>query len=404
MVALAIALGGLALVLGHTRRLSGVAALTSDSVAIALLVYGTSGPRSPFLALTLALILQGGLLGGSQGALAGSGAGGAILLSLHKTLHGQPDPTVGDLAVLQLACGLTAAWLWRRAQMFLGALRDDVGQQKQGTRELDRARQLLSWQRLNLQIASCATLEQLARLATSQAANIAGAAATVELASSAHASDTQGSEDHTRLPIPGGASLGLITICRGRDALSQGQRDALEHLAALIGLRDAALRSVAGQERQQAALTALWEISGLLRVADRGHEIVRDACGRLAAALDLDWLAVLVPDERHSLAPLLVARGRAGGYAPSISGAQLRLAAEALRAEHPLVRQEGAAVTACLPICLVGRTPLVLAARGNATDAATQTLLMLFGELIADRLAANGAALDQELLCREVAA
>src|SRR6185436_11708045 len=105
-----------------------VAALTSDSVAIALLVYGTGGPRSPFLALTLTLILQGGLLGGSQGALAGSGAGVAILFSLQRALHGQPDPTVGDLAVLQLACGLTAGWLWRRAQIFLGALRDDVDQ------------------------------------------------------------------------------------------------------------------------------------------------------------------------------------------------------------------------------------------------------------------------------------
>ena len=46
---------------------------------------------------------------------------------------------------------------------------------------------------------------------------------------------------------------------------------------------------------------------------------------------------------------------------------------------------------ACLPICLAGHSPLVLVARGNAADAATQALLMLFGNLLAERLEADSA-------------
>ena len=155
--------------------------------------------------------------------------------------------------------------------------------------------------------------------------------------------------------------------------------------------RSDALRNAAWQKRQEAALAALWEISGLLRITHTRYENMRDGLCQLAAALDLHWLALLVPNELQTLAPIMIVRGRATAIAPLISGAHLRVATEALRGERPLVRAEGDDVLACLPICLAGHAPLVLVARGNAADAATQALLMLFGNLLAERLASDGA-------------
>src|SRR4051812_37858542 len=72
-VALGIIFSCTALALGSTGRLSNWLALALDSVAVALVLRGSGGAGSPLLVLTLLLILQGGLLGNSTGALAGSG-------------------------------------------------------------------------------------------------------------------------------------------------------------------------------------------------------------------------------------------------------------------------------------------------------------------------------------------
>ena len=196
----------------------------------------------------------------------------------------------------------------------------------------------------------------------------------------------------TSIPITADDTRGHITVGVPANELSCVQREALEHLASLVALRSDALRNAAWQKRQEAALAALWEISGLLRITHTRYENVRDGLGRLASALDLHWLALLVPNELQTLAPIMVVRGRATPIAPLISGAHLRVATELLRGERPLVRAEGNDVLACLPICLTGHAPLVLVARGNAADAATQALLMLFGNLLAERLASDSAS------------
>src|SRR6185503_20730684 len=101
---------------------------------------------------------------------------------------------------------------------------------------------------------------------------------------------------------------------------------------------------------QQTALMTLWEVAGVLRLAPDSQDAAHEACRRVAAALDLDWLALLAHDEHQALATLLIARGQACGPAPRLNGAQIRVAAEALRAGRPLVRSEGVRVLTCLPI------------------------------------------------------
>ena len=189
--------------------------------------------------------------------------------------------------------------------------------------------------------------------------------------------------------IPSEEITGTITIHLGPGELSLTQRDAIDHLAYIVGMRAAVLRRTAWQQRQQSAVTALWEISGLLRIARTGEQCVHDGLTRLADALDLDWLALLAPNQFSTLAPFMIARGRAGRGVPTISGAQLRVAAEALRSERPLIRMEGTRSLACLPIGLTGQAPIVLSAYGLTDDASTQALLMLFGNLITERLAAD---------------
>jgi hypothetical protein len=259
---------------------------------------------------------------------------------------------------------------------------------------------------LNQQIAECTTLEQLARLATSYAAQVAGTTVHVDLIGGGRTEDSgSAGPPVTRIPISCEEAAGAITIHAAPSELSLAQRAALDHLASMAGLRLAALRCAAWQERQQAALAALWEISGLLRVAASGYDHVRDGLTRLAGALELGWLALLAPNEYQALAPAMIVRGRADRGMPMISGVQLRVAAEALRGERPLVRVEGSDSLACLPICLAGHPPLVLAAYGNAGDAATQALLMLFGNLVAERLVSDSVALEPQMSrCRSLAA
>jgi hypothetical protein len=397
IVVVGVSLGCVMLALGYTQRLSSWPVLLVDSITIALLIKGTGGAGSPLLALTLLLILQGGLLGGSNGALAGSGAGIAILLMLNLTLRHPINAILVDLTFLYLVCGFGSSWLWQRASMLLSISFDDLDQPKHDLPEAASARSSRLWQGLNLQIAACTSLEQLARLTTSHAATIVRCDVTVELPCSMRPDKPIAHDSAvTCIPIITDDARGLITVDIPASELSLIQREALEQLAALVALRSAALRNAAWQKRQEAALAALWEISGLLRITHTRYENVRDGLSRLAAALDLNWLALLVPNELQTLAPIMIVRGRATPIAPLISGAHLRIAAEALRGERPLIRSEGNDVLACLPICLTGYAPLVLVARGNAADAATQALLMLFGNLLAERLASDSANLHSE--------
>jgi hypothetical protein len=397
IVVVGVILGCVMLALGYTQRLSSWPVLLVDSITIALLIKGTGGAGSPLLALTLLLILQGGLLGGSNGALAGSGAGIAILLMLNLTMRHPINAILVDLTFLYLVCGFGSSWLWQRASTLLSISFDDLDQPKHDLPEAASARSSRLWQGLNLQIAACTSLEQLARLTTSHAATVVRRDVTVELPSSMRP-DKPIARDCavTCIPIITDDARGLITVDIPASELSSIQREALEQLAALVALRSAALRNAAWQKRQEAALAALWEISGLLRISHTRYENVRDGLSRLAVALDLNWLALLVPNELQTLAPIMIARGRATPIAPVISGAHLRIAAEALRGERSLIRSEGNDVLACLPICLTGYAPLVLVARGNAGDAATQALLMLFGNLLAERLASDSANLHSE--------
>jgi hypothetical protein len=397
IVVIGVIFGCVTLTLGYTQRLSSWPELLIDSITVALLIKGTGGAGSPLLVLTLLLILQGGLLGGSNGALAGSGAGIAILLMLNLTMRHPINAIVVDLTFLYLVCGFGSSWLWQRASMLLSSSFDDLNQHKHDLPKAESARPSSDWQCLNLQIAACTTLEQLSRLTTSHAATIVRRDVAVELPSST-SRDRPTARDGaaTCIPIIADDTRGLITVDIPASELSSVQREALEQLASLVALRSAALRNAAWQKRQEAALAALWEISGLLRITNTCYENVRDGLSRLAVALDLNWLALLVPNELQTLAPIMIVRGRASSIAPSIGGAHLRIAAEALRGERPLVRSEGSDVLACLPICLTGHAPLVLVARGKAADAATQALLMLFGNLLAERLAFDSASLYNE--------
>ncbi|MEO7908715.1 MAG: hypothetical protein ABIV47_03590 [Roseiflexaceae bacterium] len=392
IVVVGVMLGCLTLTLGYTQRLSGWPILLADSITIALLLKGTGGPGSPLLALTFLLILQGALLGGSNGALAGSGACITILLMLNIVMRHPSNAIVVDLTFLYLACGFGSSWLWQRGSVLLSVSFAELDKQKHALPEPESARPSGLWQGLNLHIAACTTLEQLARFTTSHAATIVQRYVTVELPSSMRPDQLVARDAAvTCIPIIADDVCGVITIDIPAGELTAAQREALEQLAALVAQRSAALHSSAWQKRQEAALAALWEISGLLRLTHTRYENVRDGLSRLAAALDLHWLALLVPNELQTLAPIMIVRGRATSIAPLISGAHLRIAAEALRSERPLIRSEGNDVLACLPICLTGYAPLVLVARGNAADAASQALLMLFGNLVAERLASDCA-------------
>jgi hypothetical protein len=397
MVVIGAILGCVTLMLGYTQRLSGWSALLFDSVILVLLIKGTGGAGSPLLALTFLLILQGGLLGGSNGALAGSAAGIAILLLLNLTMRLPINAIIVDLTFLYLGCGFGSSWLLQQASTLLSSSFNDLDQPKQDLPEAESARSANRWPRIYLQIAACTTLEQLERLTISFAATIVRRDVTVELSSSTR-SDKPIVRDGavTCIPITTDDTCGMIMVGVPANELSLVQREALEQLASLVALRSDALRNAAWQKRQEAALAALWEISGLLRITHTRYENVRDSLSRLASALDLHWLALLVPNELQTLAPIMIVRGRATPAAPLISGAHLRVAAEALRGERPLVRAEGNDVLACLPICLTGYAPLVLVARGNAADAATQALLMLFGNLLAERLASDSASSYKE--------
>lgn len=377
---LAAALSALALGAGLAWRLPLALALLSDGLAAGLLILGSGGAGSPLLGLPLLLVVQGALLGSARDALVGSGVGALVLLSGCAVSRPAPGLLAAMLAV-QLIGGATVYRIREQVRLALRAL-------YAGTiaRAHDHGR--VDWRRLAAQLNACATIDALVRLAREQAGAIGGALAVVELADAgAEGLPEQDSCSGTaRIPISCGAVLGRIELPVGD--LTPARRSGLEQLAALVGLRALALRHDAQLRRQQAGLTALWETAGLLRIAPDPREACQEACRRLAGVLGLDWLALLAPDERHALAPFAFARGRPGATPPPLSGAQLRVAAEALRGDRPLVRAEGRASLVCLPVGAGAGLPVVLAALGQPADIATQTLLMLLGDLIADRLRA----------------
>jgi hypothetical protein len=139
---------------------------------------------------------------------------------------------------------------------------------------------------------------------------------------------------------------------------------------------------MAWREQQRTALDALWQIAGLLRIPGAAHNsLLQQPCTRFAIALDLDWLVVLAPGSPAPLAPVLTIFGHATP-GTTLNAAYLRIAAEALRCEQPLVRNEGAATVAWLPVLRSGHAPMMLVARGAAAEEATQSMLMLLGDLL----------------------
>jgi hypothetical protein len=211
------------------------------------------------------------------------------------------------------------------------------------TNELHVLRQAIHWHYELASLATSLSLDELQRCATSQTMRIAG---------------------------------GNV------QDLNQYQTNALHALSSMVTLRSNVLESIAWREQQRTALNELWQIAGLLRVPDAAHNnLLQQPCTRFAIALDLDWLVILAPDSHAPLAPVLTIFGRATP-GTTLNAAYLRIAAEALRCEQPLVRHEVAATVACLPVLRSGHAPMVLVARGAAAEEATQSMLMLLGDLL----------------------
>ena len=76
-------------------------------------------------------MLIGGLLGNSNGVLAGTGTGVAIFLIVNLTHRHPLNALVFDLVLLQLACGLAISWLWRGVDALLARLRHEFHTQRQ---------------------------------------------------------------------------------------------------------------------------------------------------------------------------------------------------------------------------------------------------------------------------------
>jgi hypothetical protein len=284
------------------------------------------------------------------------------------------------MAAATAALGAGCVWALRRSHGTLDGVRAALRRQERAGRRSDDALRALNWQRLNqAALDRCRSAEELRRRTAERAMTIAGAAATVVLPGEATGSEGGCAFAMTDAEERGG----LLAVHVPSLALDAAQREALEHLAALAGGQAAILRAQAQLERQQDALIALWEVGGVVRAAS-DHGSLQAAFGRLAAALGLDWLALVAPDERQAISALVLASG--SDATPRIHSAQLRVAAETLRAGRTLVRAEGEAALVCLPM-RAECGPLALVARGDAAETATQALLMVFGDLVAAGMA-----------------
>jgi hypothetical protein len=352
------------------------ATLPADALALGLLIVASGGAASPFLALTLALVALGALVGGSRDALVGGGLGVVALLLVGLVgQQGRGELLVGMAMAEVAAAGLVTWALGPGRGLLAGVMAAPLEQPS------DDALRALEWQ-------ASGTPEELRRRTAERAISIATAPVTVDLGDGQYTGP--GGSSGYALTIPVAGAPGRIIIHTSGAAPGQPQREALEHLAALAALRAGELRAAQTIQRQQEAMLALWETAGIARLAPGFDDTLRDACRRLARALDLEWLAVVGPSERQMIAPLIIVPGR-DGEAPRMQGAQLRVAAEAMRAGRPLIRSEGDATLACLPMRLGDETPLALAALGDTSEAGTQALLMVFGDMVTAGLAANTA-------------
>jgi hypothetical protein len=360
------------------------ATLPADALALGLLIVASGGAASPFLALTLALVALGALVGGGRDALVGGGLGVLALLLVGLVgQEGRGELLVG-MAMAEVVAAALVTWsLGPGRGLLAGVISAPLEQ------PCDDALRALEWQRLNLAaVQACDTPEELRRRMAERAMTIAAAPVTVDLGDG-HYTGPGGSSGYA-LTIPVAGAPGRLIVHTSGGAPGQPQREALEHLAALAALRAGELRAAEKIQRQQEAMLALWETAGIARLAPGFDDTLRDACRRLARALDLEWLAVVGPSERQMIAPLIIVPGR-DGEPPRMQGAQLRVAAEAMRAGRPLIRSEGDATLACLPMRLGDETPLALAALGDTSEAGTQALLMVFGDMVTAGLAANTA-------------
>ncbi len=376
----------LALLSVSTRRIAPWVALGIDFLTILLLLYITGGAASMFLPLTLILIFQGALIGGYRDALAG-GVLGLIILLLEVLLEGHAPGNAFLLTLLLLIVASAGmAWLCHMGLPVLHLIHDSITHAAHATHEQSHTQQVSTWQRASLKLCECASLADLARQTSAQASLITGVPVTVEFSNTGTLpQQTAGLRSFT-IPLHNG---GRILVHGLRGDLTMIQRDALTHLATMVETCATSLQAGAMMERHQTALTALWECGGILRAAPNLHAAAYDTCQRMAMALDLEWLALLAPDGAQPLGTLAMAGGRQGGTPPRLHGAQIRVSIEAMRCGSPLVREEGNATLACLPLQIEGDTPLVLVAYGNAGDEATQTLLMVFGDQLVQRLVAD---------------
>ncbi|MCS6938272.1 MAG: hypothetical protein RMJ55_19135 [Roseiflexaceae bacterium] len=378
-VTLVIAIG--ALVAGLVSATPSWMLLVADGAATSALILATGGATSPMLVLAPALVVQGSLLAEERDTLASAGVGVIILLLIAALDPARTGNLLIEIAAVHVIVSIAAVWGARQARLALTRLHDDLALRTRLDQDRNEARRALEWQRQNLALLSaCASLDGLTRCAIERAATITGAPASVE--------DAQAPVSFARhaLDIPG---VGRLVVRCALAELSRAQRDALDHLAATAAQRAIALRSADILERHHHALMALWEGAGMLRAAPDLNATLLDVCQRIAAALDMDWMALIGPDERQTLAPLLIARGREQGSSPRLQPAHFRLAAEVLRSGRLLVRVEQERTLAFLPVRVAGEPSLVLAARGAVDDAALQTLLLLLGDLIGERLFAH---------------
>jgi hypothetical protein len=352
--------------------------LVADSAAVGALILATGSSASPLLLLVPALVVQGSLLAEERDALVGAGIGITLLLLVAVLDPARTTNLLTEIVAVHVIVSIAALWGSRQIRLTLTRLHEDIAQRAQADQERAELRCALEWQRQSLKaLGACDSFDELRRCVVERAALIVDAPTSLDDAA------MSGSPASHTLAIAG---VGRLVIRRTPAELSRLQRDSLDHLIEIASQRAAALRSITVLHRHHQALTALWEGAGLLRAAPDLRATLSDVCQRIAAALELEWLALIGLDERQIPAPFLFARGNGQGPAPRLQPVHIRLAAEALRGGRALVRVEQGQTLAFLPVCVAGETSLVLAARGAVDDAALQALLLLFGDLVAERL------------------
>ncbi|MFQ3631527.1 hypothetical protein [Roseiflexus sp.] len=378
MTGIALAIAVCALIAGLTVTLPSWTLLIADSAATGALILATGGATSPMLILAPALVVQTSLSIEERDVLASAGIGAIVLLLIAALDPAQAGSLLIEIAAVHTIVSIAAVWGTRQARLALTRLHDDIAQRKRLDQDRDEARRTLEWQRQNLAaLSACVSLDALVRCMIERAMAITGVLASLK--------DAQAPASFVRHTLEVAGVGSLMVHCPSAE-LDRSQRDALEHLVATAAQRAAALRSIDVLERHHQALMALWEGSGILRTAPQLNPTLLDVCQRIAAALDLDWMALIGPDERQTLAPFLIARGRDHAPLPRLQPVHFRLAAEVLRSGRSLVRIEQERTLTFLPVRVAGEPSLVLAARGAVDDAALQALLLLLGDLIGERL------------------